>query len=459
MGNQPKIPIKKADGTVIKVSMPEFLEYQKTGVLSGQADMSSQPTQQGQQVPQVSQNTQPEQLPKPTQQTTLEQSSEIEQRDGATYDFFADSVDDTKSNPVKNDEDAISRDESQNEALKTSVKETKSDTQGAGYDFFADSVSDTIENPVENSDDAIPRGGPQIEIKQDDTPYDFFSEEGKPAQSHEHQWDKEDHASPVEDAISQEDLIDKETTQALPHDRGDLVAKVLEVSHVELDKSLYERVRSLIQSRAKGIRNDEQLITYATTEIDKGGLGLTQDDATALDASIKEALKLQEITIPKKSVNTPNLAKEKPVPKQKTRTHTPQPTTLTGKKPMMHDITPAQATNTMQPRQVGQGFETIGPVDELARFSQTDLNRLGKDKSRVMTILKNKFDVLKEESFVLYLDAVRGWLQSPLYQQYKDTIVYALNNKKTLNQVIQEGKTTLTMDDIDIIIEINKIAK
>ncbi len=423
MANQPSVPIKKPDGSIVKLSMPEFLEYKKTGKLPEQnVNVEEVETPEKlesliavQVKPEIISN---ENAP---ENSSLETQENLESLDNVEpkYDFFAEDHE-------KSSEDDL----------------------GAS-DMADDKKSEMPDDLVIASPVALSTTAPVTNI---------FVDEAKAATVN---WTKDDHKSPIEEDITKDDVVDLENIKKIPDTRDEMVDPVLEKANITLDQNLQSRLRSLIISRIKEIRNDDKVKTYAMQSTDQGGLGLNAEQAESLLLAIRSEMHLQPLSDGLNNlVKKPQLAKPTLVKQQKTRSYTPSPTKLVGnKKPILHDIRPATGSAEIPYRQVGKGFETMGPIDEMAKFSQIDLERLGSEKLRVIDIMKNKFEVLKEESILLYLDAVKAWLHSPLFIQYQDVIVQSLNNKKTVNQIIQEGGTSLSMKDIDIIVEINKIAR
>jgi len=393
----PTIPIKKPDGSIVKVTMPEFLEFKKTGVF-------------------------------PSTAGSVDNNSQIKEPLDTPINFFDDDLD----QPIPE------------------------------YNFFDQEVepleieTKDVHQKREQHTDA-PLVAVATQALSTTTPVnDVFINEAKAKAT---PWTKDDHTSLISETIQDTDVSNTMQHAALPPTRDEMVDPVLEKAQIVLDESLHARVRSLIISRIKEIRDDAKVLMYARQSVDDGGLGLTDQQSQTLLVAIKEVMHLQPL--PNQNMASKSIL-AKPIfhDQQKTRAYTPQPTPLVGNsKPMLHDITVAQSTNQAPYRQVGSSFETMGPIDEIARFTQLDLQRLGSEKLRVISIMQSKFEVLKEESYVLFLDAVDAWLHSPLYKQYQQLVVAALNNKKTINQVIQESGTMLSMKDLDIIVEVNKIAR
>jgi len=100
-------------------------------------------------------------------------------------------------------------------------------------------------------------------------------------------------------------------------------------------------------------------------------------------------------------------------------------------KPMMHDIQP--------PTYVG-AKRSLGPVDEIGSFALADLRHLDVTPQAAGSKLLQKFETLREESYLLYMEGVKAWRQSPLYRQYQDVLLRALTGRQTVSQVLSESQ-------------------
>ena len=100
----------------------------------------------------------------------------------------------------------------------------------------------------------------------------------------------------------------------------------------------------------------------------------------------------------------------------------------------------------------GQVKQTFGPIDELRAFSLEDLRRLGKEPSVSVTRLREKLSTLMKDSYLLYVEGVTAWQESPLYRAYQSLLLESLRDKKPLEAVLSEGHT-LTADEFHMIAE------
>jgi hypothetical protein len=76
----------------------------------------------------------------------------------------------------------------------------------------------------------------------------------------------------------------------------------------------------------------------------------------------------------------------------------------------------------------------------LARFSLTDFRRLSPNATEAANRLKEKFLNLKEESVVLFLQALDAWQHSPLYMEYMGALTQGLVERRPLSAVLSDAK-------------------
>jgi hypothetical protein len=200
-----------------------------------------------------------------------------------------------------------------------------------------------------------------------------------------------------------------------------------------------------------------------------GGLGLTEEQGKELlgicDAGTKAAAKVSVDVKPLKSKvqNPAVLPKEKlpavfhepPVPattapynafvhKSETAEKTSPPLKLNTQfsKTSMQDILPRPSMET-------------GPVDEIREMSLTDFRRLSSNPTEAASRVYQKFINLKEESVVIYLEALAAWRVSPLYSAYVSSAAEALSKSQKLPSVLTD-KARIQINEISAIADMNK---
>ncbi len=269
-------------------------------------------------------------------------------------------------------------------------------------------------------------------------------------------WDKEDHSSPLEMSMHEHEEV-PDHLPALPEQHDEVLDEVLHSLSFQISEELHSRVKSLIQSRLKEIRTDDQIIAYGVRPAQQGGLGLKQEEAKILLDAILNALHLPHQKR-KKEEKRKQVKSSIPIaPPIQTSQKAPVanvaprpravPLKSTGK-PMVHDVQHPEPVTHMQ---------TVGPIDELRMFSLEDLRRLGTTPDAMYQKLLEKFTILQKESYLLYIDAVQAWYHSPLYRLYQSLLQQAINNEKPMKDIIQsQGKGSITMDEFLHIAELGK---
>ncbi len=303
---------------------------------------------------------------------------------------------------------------------------------------------------------------------------DIFIDE---AMSKAHHWDVDDHKSPLEVDLHKDESSVHKDLPSIPHGRDGVLDEVINDLSFTINEDLHPRLRSLIQSRLKGIRKDEQIVGYAKKGTDQGGLGLGDEqseellnailDALHLEHSAPESKPLPHLTDNSRSATVDKVPLAEPIKKvpQKKKIISTQP--KPAGKPVMHDVRPpiAPKVPTYKPPSVEEKakeakVESIGPVDEMKMFTITDLHRLGSTPAEQEKVLKQKFDILKQESFFLYINAVTAWFQSPIYKMYSDVLKESINQQKTMAEITGKHKSDgISILDVMTVVEINKHIK
>ena len=80
----------------------------------------------------------------------------------------------------------------------------------------------------------------------------------------------------------------------------------------------------------------------------------------------------------------------------------------------------------------------------------TDFRRLAPTADAAASRLWQKFETLKEESYLLYLDAREAWCKSPLYETYVEILIGALREGKTMEEFAALGKTLRKEEILEI---------
>ncbi len=284
-----------------------------------------------------------------------------------------------------------------------------------------------------------------------------------------------------------EESLPKSTSSAplisVPRDaQADEIIKKLSFA---VSSGALNRLRTLIQLRIKDIRSTDQTKEALLRAEKDGGVGLTTEQAKEIlnqlpndEMLIPFEEHLPATSAPLRTFNPSPQPKMQPtsaptpksslsvkpiVPMQPIKPAAPLPTpadkqkvidtfvknnpeesffklaTELKQKPVMHDIT---AKNV-----------PMGPTDEIRFFTLTDFRRLSANPEEAAMRFKQKFVNLRDESILLYLDAVSAWKVSPLYIEYVSTATAALSAKTRLGATndlkkisVPEMRAIITME-------------
>lgn len=276
--------------------------------------------------------------------------------------------------------------------------------------------------------------------------------------------------------------------------RENQVEKIVKQLDFTVAPDNQNRLRSIIQLRLKDIRDRAQTKETLLRPILQGGLGLLSNQAEQVlrltdqltgdgpkplprrnDQDVVPAKKdlmiepeelpkvYHEPPVPAKSTPFNNFkhsqAKIKPFesaplrPSDQTngeRLDSKEPGLKLGSRPnvrpVMRDITPV----IKQDEEVG-----VGPIQEIQLMSLVDWRRLSANPLEAANRLKQKFQNLKDESYLLYLDGLKAWRQSPLFNSYMTAIEDSLVARKPLSAVTID-KNKIQLAEINALVNMEK---
>jgi hypothetical protein len=97
----------------------------------------------------------------------------------------------------------------------------------------------------------------------------------------------------------------------------------------------------------------------------------------------------------------------------------------------------------------------MGPVEEIKYTNLTDFRRLSAKPEEAAKRLRQKMYNLQDESFLLYMDALAAYRQSPLYLDYANLVATSLATRKPLASLTQD-KNRIQMAEINALLEMEK---
>lgn len=104
--------------------------------------------------------------------------------------------------------------------------------------------------------------------------------------------------------------------------------------------------------------------------------------------------------------------------------------------------------------------KVMGPIDEIKYMDLISWHRLGGDPFKNAEKIKNKLELLEEESYGKKLEGVKAWRLSPIFKLYLEIGSLSISENKPIDVIIEErkmaGKEYLTADEFKAIMDLNK---
>jgi len=79
---------------------------------------------------------------------------------------------------------------------------------------------------------------------------------------------------------------------------------------------------------------------------------------------------------------------------------------------------------------------TTGPIDEIAQLSCSLLRQFVADPAGYASFLLDKFTTLQKDSYLLYLEAIDAFHESPLWQVYQQVVSDSLSQKQSIESLV-----------------------
>ena len=303
---------------------------------------------------------------------------------------------------------------------------------------------------------------------------DIFKDEAKAKM---HTWEKEDSASPLEEEHGKSE----ERAAHAPVSTSSAAGVELVFANIDLPlgDETKKRLYPLFLSRIKDICSSEQVQEKLLHTKDAGGFGFSQTEvdqimralALALNTTASEQKEQKPKVAPAKTTNAATAVSHGPADDHISAKHA-VPENLgvrqsVGKKPIIHDIIVPKNAPALSDMLSGglpdvaeppvQKKRTVGPVGEFRAMDLTTFRRIGDTTETIVSKLHQRLDLMKKDSYLLYMEGKKAWKRSPLYIQYTNLLTRALNEKRTLSQQLemQDAEVPLTQVDIDTIIAFN----
>lgn len=243
-----------------------------------------------------------------------------------------------------------------------------------------------------------------------------------------------------------------------------------------VSKEVQGRLESLVLSRVKDIRNDAQVKEYAVLPVIQGGLGLSNEMVDQLVQELQKGIKNKPVSAPFPS----SQMRLKPIVPAQAMAASPSvkkndaqkilSSLIAEDKVQAQMLMKAQEQGNLQKLSSATRLDTgkvpmhdvtlpprsMGPVDEMQGLSLVDFRRLGNTAAASADALMNKFQVLKNDSFLLFLSGKAAWFKSPLYQMYLKILETSLKMHKPISSVVVNESENLRVDEVEQIARVSQ---
>ncbi|PIR92779.1 hypothetical protein COT99_04335 [Candidatus Falkowbacteria bacterium CG10_big_fil_rev_8_21_14_0_10_43_10] len=232
---------------------------------------------------------------------------------------------------------------------------------------------------------------------------------------------------------------------------------LFEVQDVDYDFNSFKKPGAAAQSGPVEDKSFRELIAENQSRPDIGAKTKEDDDQTKLFQNRTRPLVISPEKIKE--------AEEKVEAKKKNAALISRQAEITkGKDLLVHVRRPIISFDKNKPRldDIIKPISRLqGPVEELANMNIINFRRLSADPEAAAGRLKNKIDLLEEESFTKRQQGVNAWQHSPIYKMYIDLGRQSIDNSRPVEELIKEkgsagDKNILTIEEFNAILELNK---
>jgi hypothetical protein len=238
----------------------------------------------------------------------------------------------------------------------------------------------------------------------------------------------------------------------------ELLGRSKKVGGLELDSEKIEKVMKVTEEKAKTFHDNEAIKTMEMRQRIK--MQETEKEKTQQEkmrqAVAQEQIKKAVLDLQKRN-EIEKEAKPEPPPKpisKEPKKEKPVPIIPKVQRPMPEvDSRPKIVDIKTPPR-------LMGPVEEIRSLNLTDFRRLGTNPTEAVEKIKEKVDLLEEESFTKKAEAIQAWKKSEIYQIYLDIGNEGMNKGKSVQDVItsrkMDGRSYLTNEEFEAVGDLNK---
>jgi hypothetical protein len=126
-------------------------------------------------------------------------------------------------------------------------------------------------------------------------------------------------------------------------------------------------------------------------------------------------------------------------------------------------VAPPPPPPPLQPRSVVADIKYVpkltGPVDELRAMAVKDFRRLSRDPHEATLKIRDKIDLLEDQSFEVKSAGIKAWQDSETNRLYLGMLRSSLEGKPIIDVIVEKegkGEPVLSKAEFDAIMELNR---
>ncbi|MBI5254256.1 hypothetical protein HY932_00530 [Candidatus Falkowbacteria bacterium] len=210
-----------------------------------------------------------------------------------------------------------------------------------------------------------------------------------------------------------------------------------------------QKFAQILESFLREIRAPKEFLYVLTAAETSGGFGINEEQAQKILDVSKRHLdvlfeKRKKIEI-KPVLTVEPLSRAMEIPKAAAP---PIP-----KKPIVAEIVKPVITTKKPLADVRFEPKLVGPAEELLNMDIVGLRRIGRDSKERLEELKERFDLLREDSLEKWMLGKKNWQHSPLYAMYLSAGKESLASGKPVKEVLNKE---MTLEDFMVVLGLNK---
>ncbi|MCC6563578.1 hypothetical protein IT087_01665 [Candidatus Uhrbacteria bacterium] len=255
------------------------------------------------------------------------------------------------------------------------------------------------------------------------------------------------------------------------------------IKNINLQKPLEEflmtRLRNLISSRLRDVRNREQILMMLQREEKVGGMGFDPAEAeritVVIENTYKEKREIVEQEAKSKIIKIQDEQKKKIEERRKRESeehaawYREKVMAVRGDQALRQMIVegnkqaPQAGAAPQQPATMdgimAAGMKLSSLADELRNMDIEAYRRLSRDPQQAAEKVLQKLETLKRESFERWTEGVEAWRQSTLQQQYLRLVTESFSSGRPVSELVEEKRKTdprlPTAEELGSIIALN----